>query len=155
MTMKQHDGLDECPPLVFEEREFASKVRPVGDGPIPMTTEQPLCGEVSLPQSSVRNFKDLAHFEALSIVGENPRCIPKDRDLELNNCEFIPDEWVASDDVKGSVLDPSLVHQAREKELKYLKEMGVYKYCATTEALRLSGKKPLRLKWIDTNKGGG
>ena len=34
--------------------------------------------------------------------------------------------WFATDDVLGTPLDPRLVKKARQKEMKYFKEMGVY-----------------------------
>jgi hypothetical protein len=63
------------------------------------------------------------------------------------------DEWVASDDVKRGALDPERVMDARAKELQYLRDHGVYEYVTVAEAKATSGKPPLRLKWIDSNKG--
>ena len=64
------------------------------------------------------------------------------------------DNWLASDDVKGGWLPPDLVYQARLRELEYLKERCVYGHSTVAEAKRVTGKPPLRLKWIDTDKGG-
>ena len=64
------------------------------------------------------------------------------------------DDYEAFDDVKGTRLDPGLVRDARQKELKILKQRGVYRYASTKEAMRRTNRKPLRLKWVDTNKGG-
>ena len=61
--------------------------------------------------------------------------------------------WIASDDVHGGALDPKLVYAARCRELRYLQERKVYAYSTWREAIRRSGKPPLRLKWIDSNKG--
>merc|ERR1739836_279579 len=33
-------------------------------------------------------------------------------------------------------------------------ERNVYSHCSVDEALKVSKKQPLRLKWIDTDKGG-
>ena len=63
------------------------------------------------------------------------------------------DEWIASDDVKGGALDPERVMDARAKELQCLRDHGVYEYVTVAEAKATSGKPPLRLKWIDSNKG--
>merc|ERR1712051_393273 len=68
---------------------------------------------------------------------------------------MVAEEWEASDDVKGGALDPVLVKAARDKELKYVHDMGIYEYWSTSDAMNRSGKRPLRLKWIDTDKGGG
>ena len=62
--------------------------------------------------------------------------------------------WTAEDDVKGGWLPPNLVYDARLKELKYLNDRSVYSYSTVDEARRLTGRRPLRLKWIDTDKGG-
>merc|ERR1712051_754601 len=68
---------------------------------------------------------------------------------------MVAEEWEASDDVKGGALDPVLVKAARDKELRYVHDMGIYEYWSASDALKRSGKRPLRLKWIDTDKGGG
>lgn len=62
-------------------------------------------------------------------------------------------DWVARDDVHGGELPAHLVHQARCKELRYLQDRNVYAYSTWKEAIRNSGKPPLKLKWIDSNKG--
>ena len=64
------------------------------------------------------------------------------------------DSWVAGDDVKGGPLPAHLVYAARVRELECLRHRKVYDYSTTREALRLTGKQPLGLTWIDTNKGG-
>ena len=68
--------------------------------------------------------------------------------------EFDEGEWEAEDDVKGGSLPPLLVHRGRRKEIDYLQGMKVYGYSTVREALRVTGKPPVKLKWIDTNKGG-
>ena len=36
----------------------------------------------------------------------------------------------------------------------YVKKIGVYRYADRADAIRLSGgKKPIRVKWVDTDKG--
>ena len=42
---------------------------------------------------------------------------------------------------------------AREKEMKYLWDMEVYECSTEAEARARRGRKPVCLKWIDTNKG--
>ena len=63
------------------------------------------------------------------------------------------EDWTASDDVRGGVLPVAEVKRARQREVQYLKDRKVYAYSTWREALRKTGKRPLRLKWIDTNKG--
>ena len=64
-----------------------------------------------------------------------------------------PDEWEASDDVKGGELVPELAIKARAEELRYLHDHGVYEYATREEARAATGKGPIRVKWIDSNKG--
>ena len=62
-------------------------------------------------------------------------------------------EWEASDDVHGGVLPAHLVHAARVRELRYLQDRQVYAHSTWSEAIQRTGRRPLKLKWIDTNKG--
>ena len=55
--------------------------------------------------------------------------------------------------MKGGDLPAHLVYSARKRELKYLADRKVFEYYATNEAIKKSGRRPLRLKWIDVNKG--
>ena len=61
--------------------------------------------------------------------------------------------WEAVDDVHGGPLPPDLVKAARRREVDYLRGRKVYEYASIREARRRSHRGPLRLKWIDTNKG--
>ena len=77
--------------------------------------------------------------------------LPKLDILAVDADEKPPEEWEAEDDVKGRPLDPREVKTSREKEIKYLWDMEVYEY--STEAEARTGRNPVGLKWIDTNKG--
>ena len=61
--------------------------------------------------------------------------------------------WEAEDDVKGGPLNPHEVKTAPEKEIKYLWDMEVCESSTEAEARARTGRKPVGLKWIDTNKG--
>ena len=50
-------------------------------------------------------------------------------------------------------MDPREVNNARGKEIKYLWDMEVYEYSTEAEARARTGRNPVGLKWIDTNKG--
>ena len=50
-------------------------------------------------------------------------------------------------------LDPHEVKTARQKEMQYLWDREVYEYATEGEARARTGRNPVRLKWIDTNKG--
>ena len=79
--------------------------------------------------------------------------LPKLDILALDADEELQQEWEAEDDVKGGPLDPHEVKNARVKEMKYLWDMKVYEYSTVAEALARTRRKPVGLKWVDTNKG--
>ena len=56
------------------------------------------------------------------------------------------------DDVYGKVLDPGKAKKARLEELMYFKKMGVYEKCDIRECWTNTGKNPIKIRWIDTNK---
>ena len=64
------------------------------------------------------------------------------------------DEPDAVDDVHGGALPPDLVRQARAEELRYVHRRKIYGYSTRDECFRKTRRPPLKLKWIDTNKGG-
>ena len=79
------------------------------------------------------------------------RCIrPR---LQLDPEDPSDSQWEAQDDVHGGALPPELVRAARQKEIQFLQDRKVYSLSTTAEAFRLTRRPPLKLKWIDTNKG--
>ena len=79
--------------------------------------------------------------------------LPKLDILAVDADEAPPEEWEAEDDVKGGPLDPHEVKNAREKEIKYLSDIEVFENSTEAEARARTGRKPVGLKWIDTNRG--
>ena len=73
----------------------------------------------------------------------------EEEDLDLG---ALGGEEEAFDDMKGGSLDPEKVRESRLVKLRYLWDRKVYDYTSRTEA-RQKGKRPDRLKWLDTNKG--
>eukprot|EP00959_Pyramimonas_sp_CCMP1952_P025191 528422-Pyramimonas_sp.AAC.1 len=57
------------------------------------------------------------------------------------------------DDVNGGWLDPAMVRKAREEEVGWLRRQEVYEKRTLKECLEVTGAKPIRLMWLDTNKG--
>ena len=57
------------------------------------------------------------------------------------------------DDVTGQVLKDALVKEARDKELKYFYDKGVWTKRPKQEARHRTGKKAISVRWVDTNKG--
>ena len=60
----------------------------------------------------------------------------------------------AEDDVKGGALPVELVREARRREVGYLQDRDVYEYATVSKCWEMTGRRPLSLKWIDTDKGG-
>ena len=73
--------------------------------------------------------------------------------LSVDADEEPPEEWETEDDVKGKPLDPREVKTACQKEIQYLRDMEVCEYSTEAEARVRTGRNPVGLKWIDTNKG--
>ena len=80
--------------------------------------------------------------------------LPKLDILAVDADEEPPEEWEADDDVKGGPLDLHEVKAARQKEIQCLWDMEVYEYSTEAESRTRTGRNPVGLKWIDTNKGG-
>lgn len=69
--------------------------------------------------------------------------------------EVSENDWVW-DDAKGGWLNPRLVMEARAKEIEYVKKMGLYEKVPREVAHREGGgRKPIKVRWVDTNKGNG
>ena len=65
-----------------------------------------------------------------------------------------PGEWYEYwDDVHGVQLDKKLVEEARQVERDWVKKQGVYEVVPLTMCFEETGKRPISLRWIDTNKG--
>ena len=79
--------------------------------------------------------------------------LPKLDILATDADEELPEEWETENDVKGAPLGPREVKTAREKEIRYLWDMEVCEYSIEAEARSRTGRNPVGLKWIDTNKG--
>lgn len=60
---------------------------------------------------------------------------------------------IAWDDVTGTQLDPVEVNKARLEEIRHYKQMGVFRKVPIEECLRVIGKPPVSVRWVDPNKG--
>ena len=63
------------------------------------------------------------------------------------------DNLEAYDDLTGDVLDPELMKKARKEEIEYFRQMGVYDKVKIEESLKVTGKAPIAVRWVDVNKG--
>ena len=57
------------------------------------------------------------------------------------------------DDLTGQVLKDELVHDARRIELDFFNRKGVWVKVPYEEARRRTGRPPITVRWVDTNKG--
>ena len=57
------------------------------------------------------------------------------------------------DDVTGADLKPGKVKEARQVELDWIHKQGVYTKVSLQTCYDETGKNPVTLKWVDTNKG--
>ena len=64
-----------------------------------------------------------------------------------------PEQWEAMDDVRGGKLSLQKVIDARVDEMAFIKKRKVYIYSTYEEAFRVTGKRPLGVRWVDTDKG--
>ena len=64
----------------------------------------------------------------------------------------VVDGW-AWDDVKDQALDVKKVRAARQEEIQYMMKKGVWKEVDIQECWDRTGKAPVTVKWVDTDKG--
>ena len=73
-------------------------------------------------------------------------------DVWLTNPEYYEEIY---DALTGVKLDPVLVAKARNTEMRFLvDELNAYKYDSVDNCLRMIGKRPIPVNWVDVNKGG-
>ena len=70
---------------------------------------------------------------------------------ECQNGEAM-DGW-AWDDVKDQALDVKKVRAARQEEIQYMMKKGVWREVDIQECWDRTGKAPVTVKWVDTDKG--
>ena len=72
--------------------------------------------------------------------------------------EYSPDDldetqWLATDDVHDNApINLRKLRDARREEMEYVRRLAVYKYRWREEALA-QGHKPVRVRWVDQDKG--
>ena len=72
--------------------------------------------------------------------------IEYEEDMELENGD------TACDDAHGDELDTNLVRKGRKQEIDYVSS-EVWEVCDEEEAWRETGRGPVSIRWVDTNKG--
>ena len=73
---------------------------------------------------------------------------------EVSEVTHAPEVWKKYwDGISGKELNPELVHAAREEELKVVDEIGVWEVRPVSECIEVTGKKPVKVRWVDVNEG--
>ena len=73
---------------------------------------------------------------------------------EVMAVEFEPDEWKRYwDDMSGKELRADLVEAARAEEIATVRKMRVWVKVDREQCLRETGRPPIKLRWVDVNKG--
>ena len=57
------------------------------------------------------------------------------------------------DDITGELLSGELVRPARQEEMNYMSHLGVWEYRLVSECLEKTGRPPVPVRWVDTNRG--
>ena len=57
------------------------------------------------------------------------------------------------DDITGKEMDWDMVVAARMEEMEEVRKHGVYEKVLIQECINRTGKKPLKVRWVDVNKG--
>ena len=112
----------------------------------------------------IRKWENYKIDEETCLRSEENLCRAIMKGLTRRNCEkhaMLADmeetqgqeqDVVYFDDVIGKELPWSAVRKARELELKYLRDLGVYEQVDEKEAVEKYGVTPIDTKWIDTDK---
>ena len=66
---------------------------------------------------------------------------------------FTPHHDRYVDDLTGLPLPPELCRAARQKELDYFRSKGVWEIKNVNEARAKMGRRPISVRWVETNKG--
>ena len=63
------------------------------------------------------------------------------------------DAEAAWDDVHGGALPAEAVREARSEEVGFMQHRGIWEVVPVTLCWKLTGKGPVSVRWVDTNKG--
>ena len=95
---------------------------------------------------------DQAAMDARNLRGMECR-----HDGEVGSVDVVEheeEEWVKYwDDLSGAELPRKLVEEARQEELDVIKAMGVWEKRPREECIQRTGRRPIKLRWVDVNKG--
>ena len=58
------------------------------------------------------------------------------------------------DEISGAALPADLVRAARTEEVSFMEEWRCWERVSWEDAVRCGGRKPIRARWVDVDKGG-
>ena len=87
-----------------------------------------------------------------SIIKGLARCNHERHTMLADMEEEQEQDVICFDDITGKELPWRAVRKARELELKYLRDLGVYEKVDEKEAVEKYGVTPIDTKWVDTDK---
>ena len=96
---------------------------------------------------------DLSEVEIENVVCEWVREIEEVVKKEMDREDQEKWEGILGD-VHGGDLPPDLVAKAKLEEVNYMQGRNLWSPCSIEECIRVSGKRPVSTRWVNTNKGG-
>ena len=103
-----------------------------------------------LCRAMVKGTKRQARVDRGNLVGM--KCI--DDVAEVMQVEMEPEVWQRYwDDMSGKELRSDLVEAARAEEIATVRKMRVWVKVDRDQCFRETGKAPIKLRWVDVNKG--
>ena len=97
---------------------------------------------------------DARQLFVCEVIGQNVQKEDIDEIHEsANKChESENHDEIAWDDVNNCQLDPARVRAARMAEMEYFRKMRVYRKVPIQKCKDVTGKPPIKVRWVDTNK---
>ena len=118
------------------------------------------CGAHTAPEPLARLGAVSRSLAALGALGNLLGTVPSSHEtaqtIRHDQSEILAmtDARTFKDSVTGQPLPEALVRAARQLELDYFKKKHVWDKVPRSEAWARTGKPPITVRWIDTNKGG-
>ena len=112
-----------------------------------------LCEEVTVEEKEVHKVEAVTDQDDVNMGPEELSWSWADATAEEQDETHTLDKQVFHDEITGKVLKYEKVIEARLDEVKALIKMGVWEVTPLADCIKATGKKPIRGRWIDINKG--
>ena len=86
------------------------------------------------------------------IVVETEQALEKAEEVLEETMRDLDQAW---DDVHGKMLSLKKVREGRKEEIDYIHQRRIWSEVSVEECWKKTGKKPVSVKWVDTDKGSG